>query len=67
MWYNAYMSEDNGKENVTEYASLRIKAKTNRKIKVLAGLDDMSSLEVVEILVDKAYRKALLGAVEDFE
>ena len=52
-----YMSknEDNG----PEYASLRILAETNRKLKVLSGLKDKPILAVVEELVSREYITSL--------
>jgi len=59
------MSENEG--NPTEYASLRIKAATNQKIKVLSGLLDKSSLEIVGELVDEAYARTLVEAASTIE
>jgi len=50
-----------------EYASLRILAGTNRKLKVLSGLVNKSSLAIVETLVDREYTKQVTKAAKEAE
>ena len=57
------MAEKN--EEVQEYATLRVKAETSRKLKVLSGLKDKSQIDVIAELVDSAFMMAVSLAAKN--
>jgi len=58
---------DKNNDEGPEYASMRVLAETNRKLKVLSGLVGKSSLSIVKALVDKEYTRQLARAARETE